>query len=81
MNRENALAHARRDAAEAEDRIGRQQLLIVRLRNQGADATRAARVLDEMNDALQLARDRLAREEAVDRVSLWLQRPPTAATH
>jgi hypothetical protein len=81
MTRENALAHARRDAAEAEDRIGRQQLLIVRLRNQGADATRAARLLDEMNDALQLARDRLAREEAVDRVSLWLQRPPTAATH
>jgi hypothetical protein len=80
MNRETALAHARRVAAEAEDRIGLQQLLIVRLRDQGADATRAAQLLDEMNDALHLARDRLAREEAVDRVALWLQPSPTATT-
>jgi cytidylate kinase len=80
MNGETALVHARRVAAEAEDRIGLQQLLIVRLRDEGADATRAAQLLDEMNDALHLARDRLAREEAVDRVSLWLQGPPTAAT-
>jgi hypothetical protein len=81
MNREASLERARKAAAEIEHRVGMQQLLIVRLRNRGADAMHAAQLLDEMKNALQLARKLVVREEAVYSVSLWLQNPPSAAIH
>jgi riboflavin synthase len=81
MKREALLERARKAAAEIEDRVGMQQLLIVRLRNHGANAMRAAQLVDGLKDALQRARERLVREEAADRLSLWLQGPPTRSIH
>ena len=81
MTRESPLARAVRDVAEVEDRINEQQLLIVRLRLRGANATRAAHLLDTMKDARHLARQRLAREEAANRMSLWLQAGADSALH
>jgi hypothetical protein len=80
MSRET-IERARRVADEIEDRVGMQKLLIVRLRNRGANAMRAAQLLDEMKDDLHVAREWLAREEAAGRISLWLQHPPTEAIH
>lgn len=78
MEREQTpLDRARADVAEVEDRIGKQELLIVRLRDRGLNAMHAAEVLDAMKGAWHLARERLAREEAASRVSLWLRRAPS----
>jgi len=81
MTRETRLERARRDVAEADGLIGKQELLIVRLRHRGVDATRAAHVLDGMKAARRLAGERLAREEAARRVSLLLQVVPSLAMH
>ena len=81
MTRETPLERARRDVAEVEGRVGNQELLIVRLRDRGVDAMRAAQLLDAMKAARQLARERLAREEAARRVWLWLQVAPSLAMH
>lgn len=81
MTRESPLARAVRDVAEVEDRINEQQLLIVRLRVRGVNATRAAHLLDAMKGARHLARQRLAREEAANRMSLWLQAGADSALH
>jgi hypothetical protein len=81
MTRETHLERARRDVAEVDGRIGKQELLIVRLRHRGVDAMRAAHVLDGMKGARRLAAERLAREEVVRRVSLWLQVAPSSAMH
>ena len=78
---ETRLERARRDVAEAEDHIGRQELLIVRLRDRGVNAMHAAMVLDAMRGAWHTARERLAREEAATRVALWVQAPPSTAIH
>ena len=81
QKQESPLECARRDVAEAEDRILKQELLIVRLRDRGGTAMHAARVLDAMKGAWHLAQERLAREEAASRVSLWLQAAPSLAIH
>jgi hypothetical protein len=81
MTRESPLARAVRDVAEVEDRINEQQLLIVRLRVRGVNATRAAHLLDAMKGARQLAQQRLAREEAANRMSFWLQAGADWALH
>jgi hypothetical protein len=78
---ETPLECARRDVAEAEDNIGKQELLIVRLRALGANAMNAARALDAMKGGCHLARERLAREEAASRASLWLQGVPELTIH
>lgn len=81
MKQEAPLERARRDVAQIENRIGEQELLIVRLRVRGVNATRAAQLLDGMKSARDLARQRLAREEAASRMSLWLQAGPSSAIH
>jgi len=78
---ETSLECARRDVAEAEDRISKQELLIVRLRALGVNAMYAARVLDAMKGGRDLARERLAHEEAASRVSLWLRGVPGLTIH
>jgi hypothetical protein len=75
------LERARRDVTNAEDHVGKQELLIVRLRGRGVNAMHAARVLDAMKGVRHLARERLAREEAASRVYFWLQAAPSPAIH
>jgi len=78
---ETPLERARRDVAEAEDRIGKQEFLIVRLRDRGMNATHAAQLLDGMKSARLLAQERLAREEAAKRLSPWLRGAPSSTIH
>ena len=78
---EAPLERARRNVTEADERIGAQQLHIVRLRDRNANAMAAARLLDAMKSARRLARERLDREEAASRLSLWLQRTPSPSIH
>jgi RNase H-fold protein (predicted Holliday junction resolvase) len=81
LKEEASLERARRNVTEAEDRIGKQQLHIVRLRDRDANAMAAAQLLDAMKGARRLARERLDREEAASRLSLWLQGAPSPSIH
>ena len=81
MKRHTPLERAMRAFANAERRIRKQELLIVRLRGRGADATHAARVLDELKGTWDLASDRLGREEAARIASLWIHLEPGLTIH
>ena len=80
-NKHTPLERAMRALAKAEQRIGNQKHLIVRLRSRGVDATHATRILDELNGAWHLASERVGREEAARTAWLWLHLEPNLWIH
>ena len=76
-----SLDRAMRALDKAEQRIGNQQVLIVRLRSRGMNATHATRILDELKGARHLASERLGREEAARTAWLWLHLEPNLWIH